>query len=63
MIDIARYDKGWTTPFTVGCDACCYDFALVTQYEIIPIIDSLRRLPASSKEKMRASLEARVSKM
>lgn len=47
-------DEGHKIPCKRGCSACCYDVAIVTHYEIVPILDAIRKMPKEQQEKIRA---------
>ena len=49
MIEKAR-EEGLSIPCGKGCDACCYDVALVTQYEMIPLIAHLQGFDPQKKQ-------------
>ena len=41
---------GYRIPCKRGCDACCYDLANVTQFEIVPIIEHVRTWSHDERE-------------
>lgn len=49
-------ELGASIPCKRGCDACCYDIALATQFEIPPIVDAVRELSEDDQQKIRSQL-------
>jgi Fe-S-cluster containining protein len=48
--------EGHAIPCERGCDACCYDIAVVSHVEMTPVMDAIRALSAESRRKIRARM-------
>lgn len=54
----ARRQEGHFSPCHRGCDACCYEAVVVTPFELLPMIEAIRRLPNKRKRAIKARLRS-----
>jgi Fe-S-cluster containining protein len=55
LIALAR-EEGHAIPCKRGCSHCCSDVALVTQFDMPPLIECIRALPKSEQNRIRARI-------
>ena len=56
-------EMGYTIPCKRGCDACCYDAAMATHFEMPPLIEHLRLMPAEEKHALAARIRTWFAEM
>lgn len=62
LFKMARVE-GHTIPCSRGCDACCYDVALVTHLEMPPVIETLRTMAVEKRMAIRRRVVEWFAKM
>jgi len=55
--------EGNTIPCERGCDACCFDLLIVSQFELPPLIEALRKMTPERRLAIKMRLVAWVTKM
>jgi Fe-S-cluster containining protein len=53
-----RREQGDPIPCRRGCDSCCYDAVQVAQFEVLPIVEAIRRLDQKQQDSIRAGIGA-----